>query len=180
MIMHEEGFMNPESVAASFGISPGMKIADFGSGTGYFAVLMAKITGPNGLVTALDVLNSALESVRAGALTRGLKNVETKHVNLEVQNGSGLADNSQDLVLIKNILFQSEKKGEIIKEAQRVVKNGGEVIIIDWKKGVGGLGPPDNLRFGSSIVQEQASKAGLKFISNLDPDGFHFGIRFEK
>jgi len=36
------GFMNPDIIVESFGLQPGMKVADFGSGSGYFTILIAK------------------------------------------------------------------------------------------------------------------------------------------
>ena len=35
------GFLNPESLVNKFGLMLGMSVADFGSGAGYFTILMA-------------------------------------------------------------------------------------------------------------------------------------------
>src|SRR3989338_92037 len=146
------GFLNPELIINEFGIMPGMSIGDFGSGAGYFTILMAERVGREGRVYALDIMESALDSVREKARAVGLENIEAIRTNLEVLGSSGLSDQSQDIVLLANILFQSEKKVEIIREAKRVLKDNGSLIIIDWKRGLpaqagaGGFGPPDSLR----------------------------------
>ena len=100
------GFMDPERIAAGFGLTEGMRVADFGSGAGYFTIIMAKMVGDNGLVTAVDLMNFALETLRTKAKVEGLGNIQTVRSNLEVLGSSGLANDSQDVVLLANILFQ--------------------------------------------------------------------------
>src|SRR3990167_7199549 len=110
------GFLNPDSIVNEFGVREGMNIADFGSGAGYFPILMAERAGKEGRVYALDIMESALDSVREKAKAAGLENIEMIRTNLEVVGSSGLADQSQDIVLLANILFQSDKKSDIVKE----------------------------------------------------------------
>jgi ubiquinone/menaquinone biosynthesis C-methylase UbiE len=175
-----EGFMDPQKIAALFGIREGMRIADFGCGSGYFTILMAKITGESGHVIAVDVLNSALETVRSKAKNEDLRNISFIRSNLEVAGSSGIEKSSQDLVLLANVLFQSEKKKEIIGEAAGVLKSGGGLAIIGWKKGVGGFGPPDELRNESKLILEMTAGAGFKKVNDIDAGAFHYGFIFRK
>lgn len=174
------GFLKPESLVNEFGLAPGMSVADFGSGAGYFTILMAERVGKEGRVYALDIMESALDSVREKAKAVGLENIELIRTNLEVVGSSGLADQSQDVVLLANILFQSDKKSEIVKEAKRVLKDTGSLIIIDWKKGAGGFGPPDNLRTDETAMRSLAVGEGLIFDRIFDAGQFHFGAIFKK
>lgn len=174
------GFMNPEKIAAGFGIKEGMMIADFGSGAGYFTILLAQRVGANGKVFALDIQESSLDNVRVKAKAVGLDNVETIRANLEVLGGSGLADNSQDMALLANILFQSEQKAEIIKEAVRVLKSEGSLVVIDWKRATGGFGPPDNLRTDEITMRSLVLGEGLIFENDIDAGQFHYGMKFKK
>jgi len=179
--------MNPEKIAAEFGIQDGMIIADFGSGAGYFTILLAQRVGKDGKVFALDIQESALDNVRVKAKAAGLDNVETIRSNLEVLGSSGLADNSQDIVLLANILFQSEQKAEIIKESFRVLKSGGSLVVIDWKRAAGampdgrqGFGPPDNLRTDEIAMRSLVLGEGLIFENDIDAGKFHYGMKFKK
>jgi len=174
------GFLNPDLIINEFGLREGMSVADFGSGAGYFTILVAERVGKEGRVYALDIMESALDSVRAKARAAGLENVEIIRTNLEVVGSSGLADQSQDVVLVANILFQSEKKSEIIREARRVLKDSGLLVIIDWKKDAGGFGPPDNLRTEEAAMRSLAVGGGLVFERNFDAGQFHFGMVFRK
>ena len=65
------GFSNPERIIDSLEVPEGGRVADFGSGSGYFTLLLAEAVGPDGIVTAVDVLPSALEVIKSKAFDRG-------------------------------------------------------------------------------------------------------------
>lgn len=181
------GFMNPEFIVNEFGLQDGVSVADFGSGAGYFTIIIAQRVGKEGRVYALDIMETALDSVREKAKAAGLENVEAIRTNLEVLGSSGLPDQSQDVVLLANILFQSDKKSEIIREAMRVLKENGSAIIIDWKKNAGampdgrqGFGPPDTLRTDEIAMRSLATGEGLIFDRIFNAGQFHFGMIFKK
>lgn len=157
-----------------------MKVADFGAGSGYFTLLLGEKVGPSGQVVALDILESALDTIRSRAAAKGLKNIQTIRADLEVMGGSGLADNSQDFILLANILFQSDKPVEIIREAKRVLKPTGLVAVIDWKKGSMGLGPPEEARLDQETLKQNMKDEGFVFLNLLEVGNFHFGLMFEK
>jgi len=174
-------------VVGEFGITPGMKIADFGCGAGHIGIIVAQKTGADGLVTALDIMEDKLESFQSRVKALGLENVQTKRVNLEVLGSTGLTDGSQDIVLLVNILFQSTKKLDILKEAKRVLKSGGSAIVVDWKKAsmpggtpAGGVGPPDSLRTHDKEMQTIFTQEGFVFQRALNAGQFHYGMIFQK
>ncbi len=172
--------MDPGKIMSEFDIQEGMSIADFGCGAGHFTILLGQKVGKDGKVYALDVQESPLESVSARAKAAGLENIETVRANLEVLGSSRLPDNSQDVVLLINILFQSTKKSEIINEATRVLKTGGRVIVIEWKRGAGGFGPPDELRTEPSAMQALMPSTNFSFQKDIDAGSFHYGMIFQK
>lgn len=181
------GFLNPESIVNEFSLRDGMSVADFGSGAGYFTIIIAERVGKEGRVYALDIMESALDSVRAKAKASGLENIEIIRTNLEVVGSSGLADQSQDVVLLANILFQSDKKSEIVREAKRTLKDGGSLIVVDWKKGTGavsagrqGFGPPDSLRTDETAIRSLVVGEGFVFERSFNAGQFHFGVILKK
>lgn len=174
------GFLDPLSIIGQLGIKEGMKVADFGSGGGYFAIYIAERVGSSGRVYALDILEDKLDNIRSRALSHGLENIETIRANLEVLGSSSLPDNSQDIVLLANILFQSSRREDIIREGARILKKSSELIIIDWNKGTNGFGPPDDLRPSQESIKNIAEKLGLSFIRVFDAGQFHFGFIFSK
>jgi len=174
------GFLDPGVIVDKFGITEGMRIADFGCGAGYFTILMAKRAGPAGKVYALDIQETALDSVRAKARANNIDNIETIRTNLEILGSSSLESDSQDSVMLHNVLFQSQKRPEIIREASRILKPGGKIIVIEWAKGGGGFGPPDELRLDPSDIEYMAKKEKLILEKKLETGQFHFGLVFKK
>lgn len=158
------------------GVCPGMNIADFGSGSGEIAVMMAKIVGNRGTITALDVMPSALESVQAKAKQHRLQNIVPVRANLEVLGGSKLADDSQDVVFLTNILWQSQKKQDVLMEAARVLKSGGTLTAVEWKKTQSAMGPPAQNRVGEEELQDLIKQSGLHFQKTFTAGSFHYGM----
>jgi len=174
------GFLHPERIAGEFGVREGMSVADFGSGAGYFTIIMGRMVGENGKVYALDIQETALDNVRVKARAIGIKNIETIRTNLEVVGSSGLPDNSQDAVLLANVLFQSDKRSDIIREAARVLKEGGQLVLIDWRLGTGGFGPPDDRRTDETAMRTLVTAEKLLFERIIDAGQFHYGMIFKK
>jgi len=172
------GFLQPEEVLRQLNIKRNMQVADLGCGAGYFTIPLAKIVS-EGKVYAFDVIEQALESVRSRAKLQGLFNIEAKRCNLEIIGSSGLADNSIDLVLLANILFQSPKKIDIIKEAKRILKKGGEIVIIDWQPNQP-MGPPKDLIVFQDSIKKMTQDERLTFKKEFPVDAYHWGMIFTK
>jgi ubiquinone/menaquinone biosynthesis C-methylase UbiE len=173
------GFLNPLEVIKQLNIFTNMQTADFGCGAGFFVIPMAEIVGKEGKVFALDVLDSALESVRSKARMKGLFNIITKRCNLETLGGSQIENNSIDLVLLSNILFQSDNKAGIIKEGARILKPGGEIAIVDWRENQP-MGPSKDLIVPVDNIGTMAEESGLKFKKEIQVDKYHWGMIFVK
>lgn len=62
-------------VARLLGIRPGMTVADVGAGSGYYAVRLARLVGPEGRVLAEDVTPLYLAGLERRVHTNGLANV---------------------------------------------------------------------------------------------------------
>ncbi len=174
-------FINPSLLVVQFGLRENMHVADFGIGSGHFTILMAKNVGEGGIVTALDILEAPLEVVRNNSELEGLENIKFVRADLEVKRGSTLDDSSQDLVLLANILFQSEQRKDILEEAVRVTKAGGRIIVIDWKKDLDALGgPPKEFRVDPEEIKKLTQEIGLNFITDFEAGKYHYGITFSK
>lgn len=126
-------FLNPDEIVKALPLKEGMTVADFGSGAGYFSLAMARCLKPSGRVIALDIWKPSLEALEFRSKLEGLFNIiEPRWANLEGEKGSNLPNDSCDLVLVSNVLFEVEKKDNLIKEAKRVLKPEGYLVLIEW------------------------------------------------
>lgn len=178
--MTDIGFLKPESVSSALAVAAGMKVADFGCGSGEFSKFVARGVGESGLVSAIDVRQSQLDALKVTTDLLRLKNIVFIRGNLEKEGGSKLETGGQDMVMMHDILFQSSQKDKMAAEAYRVLRSGGRVTVIDWKKGVPGFGPPEELRSSPEAVQKIFESVGFKKQGDFDASRFHFGIIFSK
>lgn len=179
-IPQNSNFVDPGSVVGRLSIAPGSHVADFGCGSGFFSFEFARQVGPDGLVYAMDVLPAALEAVASRAKTLGLNNVVTKRVNLENEQGSGLAPMSLDWVILKDTLFQNQKKHIMLREVSRVLKPGGQALIMEWNPDEALVGPEKSLRLGKDELKKLIAEARLLLVEELPVGGFHYAFVVKK
>lgn len=148
---------DPKIVLEKVGVTPGSIVADFGSGSGHWAVELAKLVGEEGKVYAIDVLKPTLESVRTLAQIHKVSNIETKWSDIE--KTSGLEAGSCDLIVISNLFFQVDQEGykNVIEEARKVLKPEGRLLVVDWTK-------------ESKVGPEQDQRTTLEEIKSLAED----------
>src|SRR3954454_17016239 len=61
----------PDRVVAALGLTPGQRVADLGSGSGYFTFRLAAAVTPGGLVYAVDTDKELLSTVAGRASREG-------------------------------------------------------------------------------------------------------------
>lgn len=172
-------FLNPEEIINDLGIAKENIIADFGCGSGYFSIPIAKLA-TEGMVHSLDVLPSALESVTSRAKMEGLSNVVATRVNLEKEGGSKLAGDSIDWVILKDMLFQNKGKNVILQEALRVLKPGGKALIIEWNKKDSGIGPVETMKVSEAELESLIQSQGFRIEKKMEFGDLHFGFIAQK
>lgn len=173
-------FIQPEEILRHIDVQPGMHIADFGAGSGFFTILLAKRVGDSGKITALDVQKDYLEAIRAKAKQENIFNIETVWADLELPQGSKLENNSQDMVFLANVLFQAENKITILREALRILRTEGELVVIEWKLEDPPPGPPRSLRIDKPLLAHQCESVGFLVSKELHAGSHHYGFVFKK
>jgi ubiquinone/menaquinone biosynthesis C-methylase UbiE len=173
------GFLSPKKIVDDLEIiKKGMKIADFGSGAGYFTLPLAQKVGETGRVFAIDVLAESLEVVNSKIKIEGIKNVETIRCNLEKENGCELKNGTCDIIWMANLLFQTENDKTVAQETKRVLKDDGIIVLIEWYP-ESAFGPQ-----GKKIGKEEAIKlfedAGFSLQKEFPADSYHYGLIFKK
>ncbi|MBI2507087.1 MAG: methyltransferase domain-containing protein [Candidatus Niyogibacteria bacterium] len=173
-------FISPEQIIKTIGVKLGSRVADFGSGAGFYAVPLARAVGAGGRVYALDVQPEMLEITRSKTREARLLNVSVMRVDLEKPRGTGLADDAVDVVLMSNILFQAENKPNMLKEASRILKSGGEIALIEWSSYGRGAGPRPEQIIPKESAEKLLTDAGFKRIKEFSAGDSHYGLLYAK
>ncbi len=175
-------FVRPEEIIKNLRLEPGMAVADFGAGSGHYSIAAAKIVRNNGKVYAIDVQKELLGKIKSSAEINNLLNIEIVWSDLEKNQGSRLADDSVDAVIVSNILFQTEKKETMAKEALRILKKGGKVMVVEWDKDSvsGKAGPSLGRRVSRNECENFFKNAGFNLQKEFPAGENHYGQIFVK
>jgi len=158
----------------------GAKVGDLGCGSmAFFTLQAAKLVGDKGQVYACDIQKDVLSSVESKAKQEGLYNIKTVWTNLELV-GATKINEPLDYTFLVNTLFQSKAHQEMLKEAYRLTKTGGRLLLIDWKISSGPVGPANDMKVPKDLAERMATEVGFKKISEFEAGNSHYGMIFEK
>lgn len=173
--------LDPYAILGEAGLGAEMKVADLGCGAaGHFVIPAGKIVGEKGAVYAVDLLKSVLEAVRSRARLEEVSNIKTVWSNLEIYGATEIPPASLDMVLLVNTLFQIKKREEVFREAVRLAKPGGKILVVEWGAGEAPLGPPPAMRLGEDVARELAAANGAREVKKFKAGPYHYGILFIK
>lgn len=164
---------DPAAIVASVGIAPGDRVAEIGAGTGWFTFELERAVRPRGMVYALDTQTAMLQIL------------ETKRQNYERvltlpcgENSFDLDDGEVDTVFHANVLHETSEPATHLKEAYRVLKNGGRLVVIEWLPGKGEEEPgprPEN-RLSPDDVESALKTAGFSLRETKEIGPYHFAV----
>ncbi len=173
-------FLSPEKIVEYCDVHHGMKVADFGSSIGTFALPLAKRVGAHGTIYAIDIQKELLARLHNEAVRQKLENIEVILGDFEKENGSTLRDESVDRVFLINTFFQVEDKEATVREARRILKKGGKVIFVDWTDSFEGLGPHKDSVLTVKQAEDIFEKHYFKKNTDFPAGDHHYGILFIK
>lgn len=150
-------------------------LVDIGAGTAFFSIAFLKHTGCSA-VYACDVSETMIDWM--------LENVVPDHPEIIPVKADGetipLEDGSAGVVFMINLHHELADPLPVLGEAFRLLKSGGKVVIVDWKKKDMAEGPPTHIRYLSHVVEEQLAKTGFNAVFSTDELEKHFIVAATK
>jgi SAM-dependent methyltransferase len=124
------------------GLIEGMRVADFGCGSGFVSRMLAEIVGASGSVTGVDVNGAQIEQARKLSAQEGLTN--TSFIEASAYD-TGLPRNTFDLVYCRFLLLHLADPGACLREMRDILKPGGILVVEDGDLATAASVPPTAL-----------------------------------
>ena len=159
---------NPKDILLEVGMKEGEVVADFGCGVGFFVTEASQIVGSSGKVYAVDIDQKLLDSLKVKSIEGGMRNVYGILADLEQPKSTKLPDGSCDIVLIINLLYLIKNKKAVLSEAHRILKNGGQMVVMDWSSKSNNSLLEKDEHVSSKEVKDLARTIGLRFVKKFE------------
>jgi ubiquinone/menaquinone biosynthesis C-methylase UbiE len=173
-------WMPPTEVLSRLHLAKGAHIADIGTGTGYFAIPMARTVGDTGHVLAIDLQPEMLQ-----LLQQKLDEPDAP-TNISPRLGAAskllLEDRIVDLVFYANIWHELDEDDQdaAFREAARVTISRGKIAILDWRRDKESPpGPPQAHRISAETIMNFLQTNGCRRVACYNIGAFSYLVTAE-
>ncbi len=154
----------PGRLFAALRLNASDHVADIGAGTGFFTFPLAARV-PHGRVHAVEVHQALVDTLRARAERRGVRNVVP--VLGSVDNPS-LPEERLDLVLIVSSYHEFSHPQDMMSHIFRALRPGGRLVIVEYR-GEDATIPVEPLhRMSEAQIRLEMEAAGFVWLDTLD------------
>jgi len=172
-----EGFFTPTETLNIMGLKEARDVVEFGCGYGTFTIPAAKMI--QGTIYAIDIESEMTEATEKEAKAEGLRNVKPVLRDF-MSEGTGLPSESSDYVMLFNILHIEDPE-TMLREAWRILKQGGKLGIIHWNYDASTpRGPSMDMRPKPLDCIKWAQDTGFTLPKQYDLKPYHYGIVLTK
>jgi predicted methyltransferase len=153
----------PERVIQSLEIQPGARVADLGSGSGYFTFRLARTVGPTGKVYAVDVDEGLNRDLLQRAQKGGFENIETIQATPE---DPLLPVSGVDWIFSVNTYHHLQNRARYFTGVKKYLRAGARIAIIDfneegWIQSLGHYTP-------AAVIKNEMAEAGYRLEREFD------------
>jgi SAM-dependent methyltransferase len=161
--------LSPEQALALLDAPAGAVVIDFGTGTGTFAIEIAR-RRPDLHIVALDEQPGMLELLRAKPEVKGLKNLEAILTDSIDRFAA-----SADRILALNVLH--ELGDAALRQLIGLLKPSGTILFIDWDSAIDRpVGPPKDHTYTAAEARTRLEAFGLR-VEPAPAMKYHFVLR---
>jgi ubiquinone/menaquinone biosynthesis C-methylase UbiE len=152
-------YQKPREVITTLDLKPGEAVADIGAGSGYFTFRLAHHVGDAGRIYAVDISPDMIVHMNRRIRDLQVKNVITI---LSAPDDPLLADGSIDRFFICDTWHHIENHSGYLALMKKMLKSGGQVVMIDFKKAATPVGPPMEMRIDRDDLLKEMDANGFK------------------
>ena len=159
----------PEFIWGKLHIDKPEVLVEIGAGTAFFSIAFLEHFRPS-KIYACDVSETMLDWVKENVCPMHPNIIPVKNEEHSVPLDDGIAD----LVFMINLHHELDNPSLTLKDSHRILKPGGEIFIVDWKKKEMDQGPPAEIRCLPEQVKDELINAGFSSVNAFDELTKHF------
>ena len=160
-----ESFLDARDIISRLNLKGNEVFMDAGCGDGHVSMEAYDMLGKEATIYSVDVYGPSIEDMEKEVEEKGIKNIIPIQSNIAER--IALEDDTVDICLLINVFHHfvaMEENDEAIEELKRIIKPGGKIAIMDYKKMESRYGPPFMARSSPEELEEMFTKHGLKVV----------------
>ena len=149
-------------VFREIGLTAAGSFFDVACGIGRYSLAAAKAIKPGGIVYAADLWAEGIATLRATIEDQGIANIEPIHADVSAR--LPLDDHSIDICFMATVLHDlvhDHTDQGTLAEIRRVIRPGGTLAVVEFKKISDGPGPPLPIRMAPEEVTALVAPYGF-------------------
>jgi arsenite methyltransferase len=154
-----DAYQKPHEVIAALDLKEGEVIADVGAGPGYFSLRFANHVGERGRVYAVDIDPDMIRYLNRRIRDLNLRNVVTI---LAEPDDPLLPDHSIDRFFLCDTWHHIENRTAYLALMKRMLRPGGQVVMIDFQKRELPVGPPAEMKIAREDLLREMEAGGFR------------------
>jgi ubiquinone/menaquinone biosynthesis C-methylase UbiE len=154
-----DAYQKPHEVMTALNLKPGEVIADIGAGSGYFTFRLAHQVGAKGKIYAVDVSPDMI--LHINRRIRELKATNVVSILADADDPL-LPDHSVNRFFFSDSWHHIEDHTKYLALMKKMLKPGGEIVMIDFQKKETPVGPPLQMKIGREDLIKQLESNGYK------------------
>ena len=171
--------INTDILKKMLPIHQGSVILDLACGKGLYSQFLSDLTGPTGLIYAVDLWEEGLQMLEEEARKKKDANILT--LKADATREIEIDDHSLDLCLMATVLHDfKEMNAEqtVLKQVLSLLKPGGCLAVIEFKKIDGPPGPPKHIRLSQEETEKIVTGVGFKKINMAELGDYNYLTTF--
>ncbi len=183
-----ETFIDAREIINGFNLKGNEVFMDVGCGDGHATMIAHDILDDDAIIYAVDVFEDSIEDLDAEVNEKGIENIipicadATEHIDID--------DDSVDMILLINVWHHfnvMKKMDEAVEELKRVLKVGGRIAVMEYKKEEARHGPRFPMRVADETVVDLFKEHDMELLSldtevgeDLGDHMSHYLVIFQK
>ena len=173
--------INSDLLKNELPLKPGSVVLDLACGKGVYSMFLSEIVGDTGLVYAVDLWEEGLQILGKKIEDKNITNIlpmlndATKEIEID--------DYSDDVCLMATVLHDFEgmnKSGVVLEQVKTILKPGGHLAVIEFKKINGPPGPSKKIRLSEDETEKMVIDYGFKKVKTVDIGEYNYLMIFRE